>query len=62
MPNFLLRIVSFFDGSVTQFLPDIGLRKEMDISPARDLLGWEPRAPEEAIDSGARSLIDLGIV
>lgn len=62
MPNFLLKIVSFFDGSVTQFLPDIELKKEMDVSPARDLLGWKPRSPEEAIHSGARSLIDIGIV
>ena len=62
MPSFLLKILSFFDGSITQYLPDIGLKKEMDISPARDLLGWTPRSPEEAIGSGARSLIDLGIV
>lgn len=62
MPNFLLKILSLFDGSITQFLPDIELKKEMDISPARDLLGWTPRSPEEAIESGARSLIDLDIV
>jgi nucleoside-diphosphate-sugar epimerase len=62
MPNFLLKVVSFLDGSVTQFLPDIELKKEMDTSPARDLLGWTPRSPEEAIESGARSLIALGIV
>ncbi len=62
MPNFLLKVLSFFDGSVTQFLPDIELKKEMDIGPARDLLGWAPRSPEEAIESGARSLIDLDIV
>ena len=62
MPNFLLKIVSFFDGSVTQFLPDVEIKKEMDTSPAKDLLGWKPRSPEESIDSGARSLIDLGIV
>jgi len=62
MPNFLLKIFSFFDGSVTQFLPDIELKKEMDTSLARDLLGWKPRSPEDAIDSGARSLIEIGIV
>jgi nucleoside-diphosphate-sugar epimerase len=62
MPNFLLKVLSFFDGSVPHFLPDIELKKEMDISPARDLLGWTPRSPDEAIESGARSLIDLDIV
>lgn len=62
MPNFLLKIVSYLDGSVTQFLPDIDLKKEMDVSAAKNLLGWKPRSPEEAIFTGACSLIDLGIV
>ena len=62
MPNFLLKFFSFFDGSVTQFLPDLEIKKEMDISTAREVLGWVPRSPEEAIASGARSLIDLGVV
>ena len=62
MPNFLLKVLSLFDGSIPQFLPDIELKKEMDTNPARDLLGWTARSPEEAIESGARSLIAHGIV
>ncbi len=62
MPNLLLKALSFFDRSITPFLPDIEIRKEMDTSPAKDLLGWTPRSPEEAIESGAQSLIDFGIV
>jgi dihydroflavonol-4-reductase len=62
MPNFVARIYSFFDGSVRRFLPDLEIKKEMDVSAARTILGWHPRSPEEAIESGAKSLIDLGVV
>jgi nucleoside-diphosphate-sugar epimerase len=62
MPNFILKIVSIFDPSVARFIPNLGIRKDMDNSPAMEILGWQPRAPEEAIESGARSLIELGIV
>ena len=62
MPNFLVKIYSFFDGSVKRLLPKLDIKKEMDVSAARSVLGWDPRAPEEAIESGARSLIDLNVV
>lgn len=62
MPNFLVRIVSIFDPAVARFIPSLGIRNKMDISPAMELLGWQPRTPEEAIESGARSLIELGVV
>jgi len=62
MPNFLLKIIAIFDRSVAGFLPDLEIKKEMDISPAREVLGWSPRSPEESMKSGARSLIHLGIV
>jgi nucleoside-diphosphate-sugar epimerase len=62
MPNFIVKIVSIFDPSVARFIPDLGIRKDMDTNPAKEILGWQPRSPEEAIESGARSLIELGIV
>ena len=62
MPNFLLKIISIFDGSVARFVPDLDIKKEIDISLAHKLLGWQPRSPEESIEAGARSLIELGIV
>ena len=34
MPNLLLKILSLFDGSIKPFLPDLEIKKEMDISPA----------------------------
>ena len=62
MPNLLCKMLSLFDGSIARFIPDLEIKKEMDISNAREALGWQPRPPEEAIVSGARSLIDLGLI
>ena len=62
MPNILFKIISLFDRSLTIFIPDLEIKKEIDTRPAREVLGWSPRSPEEAMTSGARSLIDLGIV
>ena len=62
MPNFLLKIISIFDRSVARFVSDLEIKKEVDVSPAHKVLGWQPRSPEESIEAGARSLIDLGIV
>ena len=62
MPNFLLKVFSIFDGSISPFIPNLEIKKEMDVSPAKNILGWQPRSPEEAINSGVRSLIALGVV
>jgi nucleoside-diphosphate-sugar epimerase len=62
MPNFLLKIISIFDRSVARFVSDLEIKKEVNVSPAHKVLGWQPRSPEESIEAGARSLIDLGIV
>jgi nucleoside-diphosphate-sugar epimerase len=62
MPNPLLKIISIFDRSVANFVPYLEVKKEVDFSPAHKVLGWQPRSPEEAIEAGARSLIELGIV
>lgn len=62
MPNLLFKIIAIFDGSVARFVPNLEIKKEIDISPAREVLGWIPRSPEESMEAGAHSLIDLGIV
>ena len=62
MPNLLFRVLAQFDDSMARFAPDLDIKKEMETSAARKVLGWQPRPPEEAIISGARSLIELGAV
>ncbi len=61
MPNWLSYVASFFVKEIGSFINDLGVEKQLDISPAREL-GWTPRVPSEAILSGAQSLKDLGLV
>jgi dihydroflavonol-4-reductase len=61
MPNWLSRLASLFVREIGTILNDLDVEKQLDNSPAKNL-GWKPRTPQEAILSGARSLIDLGIV
>jgi len=62
MPNFIFKLVSIFDRGAARFVPSLGIKKDMDASPAREMLDWQPRSAEGAVESGARSLIELGIV
>ena len=61
MPNWMARIASLFVKEITGFLNDLDIVKELDNSPALKL-GWQPRSPEEAILSGAKSLVKLELV
>jgi dihydroflavonol-4-reductase len=60
MPNWLSRLASLFVGELGTILNDLDIAAQLDNSPAKNL-GWQPRTPQQAILSGARSLIDLGI-
>jgi dihydroflavonol-4-reductase len=61
MPNWLTRFSSRFIRELGTILKDLDVAAQLDNSPAKNL-GWQPRTPREAVLSGARSLIDLGIV
>lgn len=61
MPNWLARVASLFVKEIAQFLNDLDVIKKFDITPAQQL-GWVPRAPREAVLSGAKSLKELGLV
>jgi dihydroflavonol-4-reductase len=41
---------------------ELGTARHQDASHAREVLGWVPRAPREAILKSARDLIALGVV
>ena len=62
LSNWLVRLAARFDGSLRQIVPELGKVRPASNAKARALLGWEPRAAQEAILATARSLIDLGIV
>ena len=61
MPNWLTRLASLSVGELGTILNDLDVAAQLDNSPAKNL-GWQPRIPQEAILSGAKSLIDLGVV
>jgi nucleoside-diphosphate-sugar epimerase len=60
LPDWLVRLVSRFDSSVKQIVPELGKVKQASNAKAKGLLGWAPRSNEEAIVATAESLLRLG--
>ena len=59
LPNWLVRLVSRFDSSVKQIVPELGKVKEASNAKAKGVLGWAPRSNEDAIVASGESLIAL---
>ncbi len=62
MPNFLVKIAALFDAQVRMVVADLGLYERLNITRAREILGWKPRPIEPAIIAMGESLIELGMV
>ena len=62
LPDWLVRLVSLFDSSVGQILPELGRFKSATGEKARRMLGWRPRSNEDAIAATAESLVRLGLL
>jgi dihydroflavonol-4-reductase len=62
LPNWLVRLAALRDPAVKQILPELGKLKNGTNEKAKRLLGWAPRAPEEAIVATAQSLLDLKLL
>jgi nucleoside-diphosphate-sugar epimerase len=60
LPNWLVRLVSRFDSSVKQIVPELGKVKQASNAKAKQMLGWAPRSNEDAIVASAESLLRLG--
>jgi nucleoside-diphosphate-sugar epimerase len=60
LPNWLVRLVSHFDSSVKQIVPELGKVKQASNAKAKQTLGWAPRSNEDAIVASAESLLRLG--
>lgn len=62
IPDFAIRLMSLFDGSIRQVVGELGRRRATDASHALDVLGWRTRPPEDSVIDTAKSLIEHGIV
>jgi nucleoside-diphosphate-sugar epimerase len=62
LPNLLVRVAAMRDPAVRQVLPELGKVKNATGEKARRLLGWAPRANEEAVVATAESLARLGLL
>ena len=62
LPNWLVRVAALRDPAVKQILPELGKLKNGTSEKAKRLLGWVPRAAEEAIVATAQSLLDLDLL
>lgn len=62
LPNLIVRVAALFDPVVRQVLGELDNVRDMDLSHARERLGWVARPAEESILATARSMIELGIV
>lgn len=62
LPDWIVKLVSFFDPSVGQILPELGKSKNATSEKARRLLGWAPRSREDALVATAQSMLDLGLL
>ncbi|KQT83547.1 NAD-dependent epimerase/dehydratase family protein [Aurantimonas sp. Leaf443] len=56
LPDALVRLLAFVVPSARAAVPELGRPKNLDVSPARDLLGISFRPPETAIAAMAESL------
>jgi nucleoside-diphosphate-sugar epimerase len=60
LPNWVVRLVSRFDSSVKQIVPELGKARQASNAKAMSMLGWAPRPNEEAIVASGESLLRLG--
>jgi dihydroflavonol-4-reductase len=58
----LVRLFALFNEGARAALPQLGVVRAGSSQKARDLLGWTPRAGDEAILATAESLIRLKLL
>jgi dihydroflavonol-4-reductase len=62
LPDWLVRIGSWFEPGLRQFVSELGKRKRATGEKACRLIGWNPRPGEDAVVATAESLARLGLV
>lgn len=62
LPDWSVRLLARVSPLVRNAASELGTARHQDSSHAREVLGWVPRAPREAILKSAKDLIALGVV
>lgn len=61
-PDFLVRLLSLFNGELRAVTPRLGKRREFTSAKAQSMLGWTPRSLEDSVLDCARSLVAVGSI
>jgi hypothetical protein len=62
LPDWLVRLVGLFDGQAAQIVTELGKARNATGAKAMRMLGWAPRAREDALVATGESLIRLGLL
>ena len=62
LPNFAVRVFAQIDATLKPILNDLGVERRVDNRKAKEVLGWNPIEPKEAVLACAKSAIELGIL
>jgi dihydroflavonol-4-reductase len=62
LPSLLIRAIALTNPAMKGIVPLLGVRLDASGEKAKQVLGWNPRSPEEAILASAESLVRLGMV
>jgi nucleoside-diphosphate-sugar epimerase len=62
IPDLVIRLMALFRPELRHYLPDLGYVKQTSNDKARQLLGWSPRDPREAIAAAAQSMVSKALI
>ncbi|MEL6132550.1 MAG: NAD-dependent epimerase/dehydratase family protein, partial [Bacteroidota bacterium] len=62
LPDFMVRLMALFDQETRFLLKELNKTRRVDISKAKNVLGWKPIPEKEAVLATAESLIQHGLV
>ena len=62
LPDLVVRLMALFRPELRSFVPDLGYAKKTSNEKARQMLGWRPRDPREAIVAAAHTMVAQGLV
>jgi dihydroflavonol-4-reductase len=62
LPNFITRLFSIFEPELKPVLLELGVRRKLETSKAKNELQWQPVSVQEAVIACAKSILENGIV